>query len=247
MKKILLTFSIFLAAMLVSTTIAYAGRATSTNYKVITGNSSSKGFAQSTNYKTYTMTGQPGPVGVATSSNFKVKAGVVRTFFPPPPIVILKPDLSGDGKVRGNDILVAINNYFTEGTQNWNPAADLDGDDRGRGNDILLAVNNYFIDYWPPVNSSTQPVTVPIGKTLTFYVLAFPDIDQVMPTLSISQGPVGPSFTVGQITGSLRGPRIRGKFDWTPSSATATTTLVFQASYAGNLSLVSTPIYIRAQ
>ncbi len=80
MKKFILTFSIFLTSVLATGGVVFAGTATSTNYKLFTGDSASKGYASSTNYKSYSVTGQGGPVGVTTSSNYKVQAGLVRRY-----------------------------------------------------------------------------------------------------------------------------------------------------------------------
>ena len=62
-------------------TVVYAGKPASTNYKIVTGDAASKGYATSTNYKLYSSTGQPGPIGTATKTNYKLQAGSVRSFF----------------------------------------------------------------------------------------------------------------------------------------------------------------------
>ncbi len=80
MKKIIVTFSIFLAVVLVAAGVAFAESATSTNYKVVTGDTAAKGYASSTNYKVYSVTGQGGVVGVPSSSSYKVQAGLVRRY-----------------------------------------------------------------------------------------------------------------------------------------------------------------------
>ena len=81
MKKIFGILAIFIVAILALVGVAYAGRVTSTNYKITTGDAASKGYATSTNYKLYSATGQPGPIGTATKTNYKLQAGSVRSFF----------------------------------------------------------------------------------------------------------------------------------------------------------------------
>lgn len=89
MKKIIVTFLIFVAVVLGIAGVAYAGSAASTNYRVVTGDSASKSYASSSNYKVYSVTGQGGVVGVSTSSNYKVQAGLVRRYY--------SSDSDGDG------------------------------------------------------------------------------------------------------------------------------------------------------
>lgn|SRR3989344_2138591 len=226
MKNILLAFSIFLTAMLASTTIARAGRATSTNYKVVTGDSAARGYAQSAGYKLYSSTGQPGPIGVSTSTNYKLQAGFVRTLISSPTPKIIDPDISNDGLVRVSDILLVVNNYVKENTPGWNPEADLNADGIARVDDILIAVNDYAMDNWPPFNSQTQPVIVPVGKQLRFYVTASPDDQGGLPTLSISGGISGQSFTIDAVNGKKR-----GYYQWAPAAAQTATQVTFLANW----------------
>src|SRR3989344_1448867 len=171
MKKILLTFTIFLTTMLVSTTISRAGQVTSTNYKVVTGESAAKGFAQSSSYKTYTSTGQPAPVGVSSSASYIHQAGFIRHLLDSSPILkLIVPDINGDGVVNiNNDILVCARSFGFPGTNpDYNSACDMNADGVVNINiDILVVANFFGPEKWPPVNSQTQPLDWTLGKKLS--------------------------------------------------------------------------------
>jgi len=231
MKKILVTFSIFLAVVLAAGDVVFAGSATSTNYKVVTGDSASKGYASSTNYKAYTSTGQAAPVGVSSSASYIHQAGFIRRLLASSPnLNLIVPDINGDGFVNViNDILTCGRSFGSPSTNpNYNSACDMNADNFVNVVDDILGVANAFgTSKWPPANSPSQPLVWTLGKKLTLYDTALPDTLGRMPTLTVSAScnAAATSFISDEFLGKKR-----GRWEWTPNISDSYV-IVFSANY----------------
>lgn len=240
MKKVLFTFSIFLGVALAATGVVFADSATSTNYKVFTGDSASKGFSSSTSYNLYSSTGQAGPTGQATSTSYKLQAGFIRRLVSPPPTLrLIDPDINNDGVVSVPiDILGCAQSFGTPATNpNYNSNCDMNADGVVNiPNDILVVASFFGPGKWPPINSQTQPLSWTLGKKGILYVTAPPDAQSMMPILNVSCTPSAAcstaltSFTQDEFLGKKR-----GHWEWIPNTV-GNYTVVFSATYADGTS-----------
>ena len=242
----------FLAgALLIAAATVYALSATSPSYRLVETQAAAKGFATSASYKFYSSTGQPTPVGVTQGPSYKAEVGFLRRAalisggaVPMPRLI--DPDTTDDGNVRSGDI-TAVGNCYGVDAPAWATIPSCEPKDLNtngviRSDDISMAVNAYGLDNWPPFNSQTQPVTVPVGKTLRVYVLGLPDSNNTLPTLSLVGGVPGQSLTVDSTP--VNGKR-RRLYQWTPSAPQAATQLTIRATYGSSTSEIS--LWLKAQ
>ena len=59
-------------------------------------------------------------------------------------VQLIPGDINGDGKVRIDDVLLAVQAFGSEqGDPHWNPLADMNGDGKIRIDDILAIAQNF--------------------------------------------------------------------------------------------------------